>query len=321
MSCLLFKLRFTAPVHFGSNDGALSLYSSEEHFLADTLFSALCHTALRRDGEEGIARLRAMAESGTFRLSDAMPFSGEELYLPKPYISAETGREIPASLRKAVKKLKWIPVSAFGAFTASLHGGEPFVPQGKTAFGTHEEYSKAAIHEGTDAEPYQVGTFRFFDDCGLWFLCLCAGDDSDWIEHLVPSLGLSGIGGEISSGCGSFEVDDLIYLDEPFDAQSKWLHDAIYGSGENYLLLTSCLPDNGELDEVMADASFQLVRRGGFVQSESYAHEPRKKETQYFLAAGSVIHTRFNGTVFEVGNSNCHPVLRYSKPVLLGVSL
>lgn len=44
MSCFLFSLRFTAPVHFGLSDAAMSLYASEETFRADTLFSALCHT-------------------------------------------------------------------------------------------------------------------------------------------------------------------------------------------------------------------------------------------------------------------------------------
>ena len=39
MSCFLFSLRFTAPVHFGLSDAAMSLYASEETFRADTLFS------------------------------------------------------------------------------------------------------------------------------------------------------------------------------------------------------------------------------------------------------------------------------------------
>ena len=30
---------------------------------------------------------------------------------------------------------------------------------------------------------------------------------------------------------------------------------------------------------------------------------------------------RFDGTVFDVGNGGRHPILRYSRPVLLGVSL
>ena len=57
MSCFLFSLRFTAPVHFGLSDAAMSLYASEETFRADTLFSALCHTALHAEGEAGVTRL------------------------------------------------------------------------------------------------------------------------------------------------------------------------------------------------------------------------------------------------------------------------
>ena len=54
MSCLLFKLQFETPVHFGPPDSALSLYASEETFCAATLFSALCHTALSLPGPEGV---------------------------------------------------------------------------------------------------------------------------------------------------------------------------------------------------------------------------------------------------------------------------
>lgn len=40
MNYFLFKLSFHTPCHFGSSDSALSLYTSEDHFCADTLFSA-----------------------------------------------------------------------------------------------------------------------------------------------------------------------------------------------------------------------------------------------------------------------------------------
>ena len=56
MNCFLYRLRFNTPVHFGSSDSALSLYESEDHFRADTLFSALCHTALQLFGNDGFGR-------------------------------------------------------------------------------------------------------------------------------------------------------------------------------------------------------------------------------------------------------------------------
>ena len=44
MNYSLIRLRFDGLAHFGTSDSALSLFTSEDHFYADTLFSALCHT-------------------------------------------------------------------------------------------------------------------------------------------------------------------------------------------------------------------------------------------------------------------------------------
>jgi CRISPR-associated protein Csm4 len=113
----------------------------------------------------------------------------------------------------------------------------------------------------------------------------------------------------------------VIFLDEPFDDQTEWLHDALARENSSYLLLTTALPEKEYLESVLDGAYYQLTRRGGFIQSETYAAEPQKKDTQYFLAAGSVLKRKFSGGLFNVGESGKHPVYRYSAPVLLGVSL
>ena len=41
MNYSLIRLRFDGLAHFGTSDSALSLFTSEDHFYADTLFSAL----------------------------------------------------------------------------------------------------------------------------------------------------------------------------------------------------------------------------------------------------------------------------------------
>ena len=53
MNYFLIKLEFDSCVHFGTADSAQSLSASEDHVLADTLFSALCHTALQLHGQDG----------------------------------------------------------------------------------------------------------------------------------------------------------------------------------------------------------------------------------------------------------------------------
>lgn len=320
MSCFLFKLCFTAPVHFGPPDAALSLYSSEETFCADTLFSALCHTALQAEGEMGLEHLCNAVKSGELHLSDAMPYCGEDFFLPKPYFHSSSSEELPPKLRKTVKKLRWLPVTSFERFSDSIHGGAPFVPSEIVSFGIHEEYTKAAITEGKDAVPYQVGVFRFFDNCGLWFMLCCPESEGEYYEKLIKLLGMSGIGGKISSGYGSFEIDDTILLDEPFDEQTQWLHDALVKRSDSYLLLTTSLPQEDELESALNGAFYQLTRRGGFIRSDTYSDEPQKKDTKYFIAAGSVLKRRFSGTLFKVADGN-HPVYRCSSPVMLGVSL
>ena len=66
MNYFLFKLRFETAVHFGPSDAALSLAASEEHVRADTLFSALCQTALCLYGPEGVEELCGQVQEGYF---------------------------------------------------------------------------------------------------------------------------------------------------------------------------------------------------------------------------------------------------------------
>lgn len=326
MNYYLFKLKFDTAVHFGGSDSALSLYTSEDHFYADTLFSALCHTALSMEGPEGAEALCRQAEAGELVLSDSMPWKGDALYLPKPFLYGEGKQETPPRLRKAMKKLAWLPVEAMGAFSDSIRGGEPFdAEQYDARFGISDEMTKARIgrQDGEDTLPYQVGVFRFAPDCGLWFIAGCQTEEQgEKLEKLVTLLGLGGLGGKVTAGYGKFQINDYIYLNEPFDGQTSWLYEGLCREdSSSYLLLTTSLPSEEELDELIPDATFQLTRRGGFVQSASNGAQGRKKRTQYFLSAGSMLPSRFRGQLYEVGEGASHSVVRFSSPVLLGVSL
>ena len=114
MDYYLYKLKFDGAVHFGQSESALSLYTTADHFRADTLFSALCHTALSLWGEDGVQALVKQAEADELLLSDSMPWRElaheDVFYLPKPCAVSEKKREIPADLRKKMKRLLWIPV-------------------------------------------------------------------------------------------------------------------------------------------------------------------------------------------------------------------
>ena len=68
------------------------------------------------------------------------------------------------------------------------------------------------------------------------------------------------------------------------------------------------------------DAQYQLVRRAGFVQSDTFAKSPVRKCTQVFMAAGAMLTRRFNGALYSAADAGTHPVLRYAMPIMLGVA-
>ena len=347
---LLFQLRFTTAVHFGAPDSALSLYSSEDHFRADTLFSALCHTANALYGPDGAAELCADAKAERVRLSDSMLWmrqkTGEDaFFLPLPMMLPDRDA-FPSdpSKGKAMKKLRWLPVDALDAFAASLRGQDALDPRalshtyGKTvvveqaaisrtqedsaASGMKEDTTASGTEEErTDAVPYPVGTFRFSPDSGLYFLALCADAQSaSRLTTLVQGLGYSGIGGKVSSGCGKFTVERVLDLDTASDRQAAFLREALrQEDAEQQILLTTSLPGADEMNAALDGAYFQITRRGGFVQPSAPEEHARKKRVQYFLTAGSVLRRRFRGDVYPVSGGE-QPAYRYARPLFLGVS-
>lgn len=326
MNYCLFKLKFTSPVHFGSGSMAHSLDTGEMTCHADTLFSALCHSAAVLGGEEKVAWLIELAQTSAIRFSDCMPYKDETLYLPRLCWQL---KKAPDDNQKMLKRAEWISVSEMESYLSTLRGEGDYCWENagyKSTFGTTVELTKAAVPSDADAVPYTVGLFQFFDDCGLYFILQYEKeDDAAKIEQLVQALGYSGIGGKISAGYGKFEVSDVTYfscLEDTYDEATAWLYQHFNCSDSKYwTLLTTSLPADEELESVISTACFQVVRRGGFTHPRGKNSELLKKQTQYFLSAGSVVTHPFSGSLFSVGFSPDHPIYRYSRPILLGVNL
>lgn len=321
MNCFLYQLRFNTPVHFGSSDSALSLYASEDHFRADTLFSALCHTALQLYDNDGLSKLLDIAKNGQLLLSDAMPWAEGAYYLPKPCYNARTDRELPADKRKVMKKLAWVPIDRLEEYCNAMKTGALFECEA-VSFGKASESTKAMVPEQGDATPYPVGLFHFRENCGLYFLAALEDPrDSAWLTGLVEALGVSGIGGKVTAGYGKFSIAHILELNNA--AHSRWKRLSALSDQESprSMLLTTSLPRSEELESVLEDATFQLVRRAGFAASDRHTRTPCKKQTQFFLSAGSVVKHCFSGDLYEVGEGVAYPVYRYSKPLFLGVPL
>ena len=323
MNYFLIKLQFDTNVHIGPSDTAQSLSVSEDHFCADTLFSALCHTALQGFGPNALEQLCDWVRTGDLLLSDSMPWQGEECFLPKPILPSESRKELPASIKKTMKKLAWIPVRQFPAFIESVRGGAPFIPcDREDSFGMQTEVTRAAVRFGRDTLPYRVGLYQFAENSGLYVIVTMKTTEQETVLlSLFDMLGMGGIGGKTSSGCGRFHVEDTVLLNEFFDDQTEWFYHALSEKKGKNLLLSASLPHEEELETSLEGATFQLIRRGGFVASDTYAQTPMKKKTQFFFRAGSVFPRRFEGDLYMVGNAGSHPVYRYAKPLFLGVDL
>lgn len=64
----------------------------------------MCIEALNIGGEEKLNRFVQMAKDNQLRISDAMPYIGDTMYLPKPMIRIE-GTDKDSALKKNLKNL------------------------------------------------------------------------------------------------------------------------------------------------------------------------------------------------------------------------
>lgn len=328
MNYRLFKLKFTTPVHFGTGESAHSVESANLTLCADTLFSAFCHAALKFGA---VDRLVSAVKAGELAFSDAFPYRGDRLYIPKPMLvpKRRVGGVEPGN-RKALKKLKYLPLDKLDDFIAAMDCGTRFDTEGITAsFGQVTAVGKVSLANG-ESVPYSVAVFRFEEkrtvggvtvgeDCGLYFI-LGYKDDSvqNLVRRLLDILGLTGIGGKISAGYGKFVVLEEKILDEKDKSTAKLYELLSSNDAVKYILLTTAMPSDCELDGVLDEAMYQLSRRSGFIFTTAVSNSV-KKRTQYFFASGSVFKEKFGGALFDVGENLPHPVYRYSKPLFLGV--
>lgn len=302
------KLSFEAPVHFGNRRLSDSEYACD----AATLFSALYIEALSAGCADGLLHA---AKTGDLALSDALPYLGERLYVPKPMVGANRAvlphaGQNDSRERKANKKLKYIPLDTLSNYFAESfdYVGE----LGKFNLGISFLRTKVNLTRDTsdDAEPYHVGGFSFNPGCGIYFVVRGSFD----VEPLFEQLGYSGIGGKRSSGYGRFSVQFVSA--EPFAP----FFAAPIGAGKS-MLLSSALPREEELTEaLLSDAKYHLVRRGGFIQSAVHAATPRKKRDMWVFSSGSIFERRFEGDVFDVNlTPGAHEVQRYARAMWMGV--
>ena len=297
----MYELSFPNGVHFGDR----SLDEAMLTFSADTLFSALYQEALKA-GPEYAEWLYSSAVQGSIRLSDAFPYVDDTYYLPKPLVRPETeDSQGDSVVKKAFKKLKYIPMDLMGDYLAGKLDAQKENIRLKKLARTYLKTS-AYVPDDEDTLPYHVGTAYFGEGCGLYIITAAETEEQEGkLYELLDMLSFAGIGGKRTSGLGRFQITKEIEPDPAsFEKDGDWV-----------MALNICLPGDDEIESVMDGALYQVKKKGGFVASETFAPENRKKKDLFMFSAGSCFRQRFEGDVFDVADGGTHPVYRYGKPL------
>lgn len=308
MNYRVYKFVFDGMVHFGN----AHIEDSNYTFMADTLFSALCHEAIR-DKDTSVERLVKLAKDGKILFSDAFPYIGNELFLPKPYLKIESDETTGDSvLKKLYKKMKYIPLSQFDEY---LSGNLDVMNiECINSLGHSQMKVSAAVRGNAETLPYQIGMYSYNEGNGLYIIVgYEEEDDADFIEDLLTRLSFSGIGGKRFAGLGRF---NLCKINTPAELVAR------LKQGKTNMALSLGLPQDSELDSVMDNAQYSLIKRSGFVQSDKYANEQVRKNDIYTFAAGACFEKVFDGDVYDVSDGyGSHPVYRYAKPIFMEVDV
>ena len=302
MKYYILQLSFPQGVHFGQTN----LDECNMTFHADTLFSALYIEAVKC-GKKVADQLLQAARKGTFLISDAFPYIREKCFLPKPMLYIERNEDIGNSvLKKTAKKLGYISLENLEEY---IKGDMDIKKENNkfAEFGYSQVKTSAAIRGREKTEPYHVGIYTYGEGNGLFFFAGMEEELEDTFWDVLDMLSFSGIGGKRSSGLGRFYVEKMI----PVDSEHFEKTDAING----YLLLSTALPREEEMESTLEGAEYLLEKRSGFIQSPSFDEQQRKKCDQYFFKAGSHFTKRFSGDIYQVAVGGKHPVYRYGKPL------
>lgn len=313
MEYSLYKLKFTTGIHIGIDRGGQSLDNTLMTIHSDTLFSALCCEYVKTGD---INSLYESFEKDRLVISDALPYYEDRLFLPKPIIFNRTSRQqSDSSLKKKFKSIEFIPLDAFDKYINGLQGEEVDPGILEYEFGRSQVDTKVAINGQTHPMPYNVTSWRFNDKSGLYIVVGYQDNNAlALFQEALTLLSLSGIGGKQSSGLGKFSFEKmnspslLKKMLEKTDAQYQ-------------MLLGTALPRDNELNEKLDGGWYSVIRRGGFIRSETYSPNPIKKRTVYMLSPGSCLRNRFKGEIINVANGGPHPVWRCCKTLFVGVNL
>jgi CRISPR-associated protein Csm4 len=296
---LAVKLRFTSPLHLGR--GSEELDRTETVYHSDSLKAALFSVGVKMFPSWS----NANAYHEGFRISSCFPFSGNELFLPRPLMDQTI---LPVGVDEAVrakkvKKIEYLSIPLFkeiinkGSLNIDIHQISPdgkFVFSGKASnvFKTEVQQRVHVPHwhdKDNQTRPFFSDRLYFEKDCGLYFILQC--DDQQLKQQIFEALcalGERGIGTDRTVGNGFFTFNP--------DKDTMLLNWEIPQNPSQAISLGLYLPSFNELHEVidLDNSYWHIIRRGGYIAGAA------NESLRHFLRNEIFLFTE--GSCFAVSN-------------------
>ena len=136
--------------------------------------------------------------------------------------------------------------------------------------GTNGMKVSVGIRGMEEPQPYRVSTYHFTDGSGLYIIAGMESEkDQECLDELFESLQYTGLGGKKSSGMGRLKCR---VCDIPREIKEQLTKKA-----SMHLLLSTALPEDEELEDILKGATYSLLKRSGFIDSQTYAAQQMKK--------------------------------------------
>ena len=325
----VYRLRFTSPLHVG--EPGIGLEGCAESVASDTLFSALANAWLTLYGKASLEEmLKGFCEASQespqpppFLISSAFPYFDKQFFFPKPLVK-------PARLEEdtsEAKGLKDAPFLSSGIFKNWTGGA---LQDKDLAWELKEDLSKTEVlprlrldRLDMASNLYFCGQVSFPEKGGLYFLAEGTQQKLDELSEVLDFLGGLGLGGERSLGFGRFTAQEEDITDKHALAFLWPKDDKVRNT---FLTLSLYYPSQAEMDCFGTDTSklagYQLVERGGWVDSPSLRSPLRKKSCRLFTE-GSVFQTQqLQGCLINVTPEKApHQVYRYGFAFPMGITM
>ncbi|RMH04024.1 MAG: type III-A CRISPR-associated RAMP protein Csm4 [Nitrospirae bacterium] len=305
MSCYLFRLQFTSPVHFGA--AGLSMEESEVRLRADAWTSAVINALAMMD--EADRAITALAQHPpAFLFSSLFPYgpNGQDQLIryavPRPVTSPPAEPDILRETGKDLKKLTWLTPEQAAQWLAEeplsrtqLNNLIDHAPLKGQQWWRRELRPRVALDRTSqNSQIWLCGTITFQPGAGLYGLVQVR--EMSWLSTLnaaLQLLGDMGIGGERTYGMGQFQFQGF---EEPGTEWDRLLH----GEMPRRLLLSVYHPALEERERLANDwEAWEWFESRGYITSGRQTTTLKRHRVRFFLE-GSVARGCPTGTLTDV---------------------